>query len=370
MVADAETVGRRIADARGRARLTQAEVAAASNLERSALAKIESGTRRVSALELARLAQALHARIEWFVDDVPQALISRRSTQEPGTPSPRIDALIERLARNVEFLATHDAGMRLAEIQHPKCPESITDTEALAEAARDLMGIGQVEPLINLAEQVVGLGLLAFCVDLGPDTADAATILLRHGAVAAVNGALRTGRRRLALAHELAHYLVADQFSVDWRVAEYQDTDRRENLFDRFARAVLLPQQGIRRSWPAMNSRDGLRMSAVRLASQYRVDMATLARRLVELELISADQFNSVRTVRTTQADIVDLNLVVADELNAPNLPRPYVQAVMRLYRKEVVSADRALDLLLGTWTESDLPELPQRSEDEIWQYM
>lgn len=46
---DYGTIGRRIADARGRAGLTQEELARAIGLDRSALAKIETGIRRVTA---------------------------------------------------------------------------------------------------------------------------------------------------------------------------------------------------------------------------------------------------------------------------------------------------------------------------------
>ncbi|HET8640932.1 MAG TPA: helix-turn-helix transcriptional regulator, partial [Pseudonocardiaceae bacterium] len=99
MAVDAAAVGQRIADARGRAGLTQAQLAAAASLDRSALAKIEAGNRRVSALELARVAEVLGVRIEWFVYEAPEAIISRRSAQEPGTPSPRIDAAVERVTR-------------------------------------------------------------------------------------------------------------------------------------------------------------------------------------------------------------------------------------------------------------------------------
>lgn len=371
MVADAETVGRRIAEVRTRAGLTQAQVAAAATLERSALAKIESGTRRVSAVELAQLAQALETRIEWFVEDGPEALISRRNIQEPGSPSPRIDELIERLAHNVEFVAGLDDRLRLEAPVAQDVPTSVAGAEALAETAREMMGLNQLEPVLNLAEKLAYLGLLAFSFDVGPETADAATILLRHGAVAAVNGQRHTGRRRLALAHELVHYLVADQFTIDWRITEFPDADQREHLFDRCARAFLLPAQAIRGAWAkAAEGAVDSRTLAVQTASRFRVDMSTLARRLLELGLVSYAEGARLRQVRTTQADIVELNLVVGDELGAPELPRDYVLAVLRLYRSETVSIERALDLLFDTWDESMLPDLPERSQDEIWQYV
>ncbi|WP_026341896.1 helix-turn-helix domain-containing protein [Actinomadura atramentaria] len=368
MLVEAKEIGRRIADARGRAGFTQADLAQEIALDRSALAKIETGDRRVTALELARIAQAVGARIEWFVEQAPEAIVSRRNRQEPGAPSPRIDQWAERVARAVEFTV----GSSLGGVPAETMPTDRNEAERLAAKARRLLGAAQDGPLPDLAEHVAEIGLLAFSFDLGVDSADAATVLLRSGGIAIVNGASQVGRRRLALAHELGHYLVADEYTVDWRIAEQTGAERRESLLDRFARALLLPADSLRRDWA--KSADGPtgdpRAAAVRVASAYRVDMATLSRRLSELGIIDGTAAGRVRAVRTTRADIVEHGLVVADELAPPALPRAYERAVLRLYRQEDVSAARALDLLFDTWDEPSLPQLPQRPEHDIWQFV
>lgn len=66
----------------------------------------------------------------------------------------------------------------------------------------------------------------------------------------------------------------------------------------------------------------------------------------------------------------MELNLVTSDELAPPSLPRPYEEAVLRLYRQEFVSAARATDLLFDTWDESDLPELAELPESAIWHFV
>ncbi len=365
-------MGQRIAEARSRAELTQAQLAAAIELDRSALAKVEAGQRRVSALELARLAETLDMRIEWFVQDAPPAIVSRRNTQEPDAPSPRIDSMAERIAREVEFVVDHDDRLVLPSTPAQEVSNTGTQAENLAIFARDLLGVDDESPCTYLDTKVASLGLLVFSLDLGVESADAATILLRSGGVALINGGLRIGRRRLALAHELGHYLAADDYVVDWRVAEYQDTEHRESIIDRFARALLLPEKGMRIAWDTYTSSDngGFRTAAVRIASSYRVDMATLARRLLELGIVGQADAKSIRSVRTTRADIVELDLVVGEELTPPTLPREYERAVLRLFRSESISSARALDLLLDTWTEDMLPELPTRTSDQIWQYI
>ena len=180
------------------------------------------------------------------------------------------------------------------------------------------------------------------------------------------------GTPRLDLVHELGHYLVADEYTVDWRIAEQQDAGQREGILDYHARALLLlPKDSLMRDWSdLLGGEADLRAAAIRLGSSYRVDMATLARRLSELGLVDGADAARVRTFRTTRADIVDYDLVVADELAPPSLSRVYERAVLNLYRSETISAARALDLLLGTWDEEALPTLPRRAESEIWQYV
>ncbi len=59
--------GRRIAAARHAEGLSQAALAAALALDRTAISKIESGTRRVGSVELAQIARTLNRPIEWFL---------------------------------------------------------------------------------------------------------------------------------------------------------------------------------------------------------------------------------------------------------------------------------------------------------------
>ncbi len=371
-IRSSEAIGRRIKQAREDAGRTQESLAQSVHLDRSALAKIETGTRKISALELARIAENLAVRLEWFVADAPPALVSRRNTREPGAPSPTMDALAERVAREVEFVQVHDETLRYQQTPEAlRRPTTRAEVETAAGLARELLGVDPAEPVTHLSRRVARTGLLAFSIDLGADAADGCAVLLAHGGVAIVNGHLRVGRRRLTLAHELGHYLFADAFALDWQVTGSEPASSREGKIDHFARCLLLSEDALTRAW-ADHRRDErpLRASAVLTASRFRVDMSTLARRLSELDLVSNGEAGDVRRLQTTRADIVDLDLVVSDELEAPELARPYVEAVLRLYRQEIVSEARALDLLFDTWNEVDLPERPSLPQEAIWSFV
>ena len=369
MTLDAATIGARVAAARARAGKTQADVARESDLDRSALAKIESGVRRVSALELARIAEALRERVEWFLVEAPPSVVAHRNASFEAGPG-AIDAVVEAAARDVEFVVAHDDSWTWPELPVVRPPDSHKAAEALALEVRSLLDLG-VEPARDLVELAGRLGLVTFSLTLGPGAPDGASVQLRDGGVAVVNGDLQTGRRRLTLAHELGHYLSDDEFVVDWWRDDVDEGVSREATLDWFARALLLPEGGLRAFvGECREGGDDLRTTAVRAASHFRVDMSTLARRLVDLGILGWEQAHVVRAVRTTKADIIELNLVVHDELAPPTLSRFFEQSVLRLYRADIISDVRAVDLLRGVLDEEGLPELPLLPESAIWTFV
>lgn len=359
-------IGERVAEARAEAGLTQAQLASVVGIDRSALAKIENGARRVSATELVAIARELRRRVEWFVDPGPDAIVSYRASK-PGIAVQAIDFELNKIVRYVEFVAAESPELVEQQPEAVSRPQSFSQADTLATFARTTLGLRDDEPAYDLASLVQAVGLLPFSVHLG-EGADAGTVLLRAGGVTVINGDLRPGRRRLALAHELGHYLIADPYTTDWRVSS-SDAEALEARLDRFARAFLLPELDLRSQWREWIEApdETLRDAAVRAGSHYRVDMATLSRRLGELKLVSNDQETAIRQVRTKRADIVEKNLITHDELAPVSLPRPYERAVLGLYRSETVTADRSLELLLNTFDRDSLPDLPTVPESEIW---
>ena len=369
---DERALGARIREARERAALKQGELGALVGLERTAVNKIEGGVRKVTALELSDIASVLGVRMSSFLAGPVPALVSHRSSQGLDTADSKIDRLLASIAADVEFvhsLAAEELGLPADEGETLQRPSTLADADHLALQVRDLLGMDARSPLHDLVDRTASIGLLTFSRDLGVDTADAGTILLRHGAVSLVNSRNKVGRRRLALAHELGHYLVADEYTIDWRVTDLPSGGDIESRLDRFARALLLPEPGLTAAWDQHRARD-LRETAVVLASEFRVDMATLARRLEELSLVDRDGAFLIRGTTTTRADIVDLGLFVPMDLEGTSLPLPYQKAVLRAFRDEQISQERALELLHDTFAEDDLPSLRPRREDEIWNFV
>lgn len=374
---DARFIGTRIQEERKLAGLSQEELGQQAGLDRTVVNKVENGTRKVTALELSDIATALGVRMMDFFAPPAPALVSHRSSQGLDVADSQIDRLLAHLSREVEFVAGLFPELFGAVIWSEvtalwNAPESSAESEALAIRARSLLGVVSSDPLTDLATCAANIGLLVFSRDIGNDTADAGTILLERGGVSLINSNMKVGRRRLALAHEIGHYLIADEYSVDWRVASSAVHESSlESRLDRFARALLLPQSALAQRWESVVDAESARVQALKLASEFRVDMATLARRLLELGLVDEGRAQQVRRTRTKQADIIELNLLVpVEELENTSVPSSFAAAVLRLVRDERISRERALQLLQGTFDDEDLPEPRLRREHEIWDFV
>ena len=366
MAVGSEELGHRIGEARRNLGITQKECALRAEMGRTVLAKIETGARRVEAMELARLATALDMRIEWFFEDAPPAVVSRRGAAEPGVPPTTLDRMVERLAREVTFLRSILEQFDLRPTPELPVPSSPSDAETAAVEVRGLLGYEDGEPALDLVGRAAEIGLLIFSWDCGPADTDGASVLLDRGGVAVVNGDRDVGRRRLTAAHEIGHYVFADEYSSHWNVLDHS-VPRTEALVDRFARALLLPSDALTGRW---RGGEQTRTDAVLIGHDFRVDMSTLAQRLNELEIAPAAEIGTVRATRTRKADILQHDLFVPTDLDPPVLPTPYVKAVLKAYRSEGMSAARALEFLLYTWEEDDLPELPMLPKEAIWSFV
>lgn len=143
------SIGRRVSQARLDKRLTQGKLGHALGMDRTAVVRIESGARRVSATELVALASILDRPVDWFVAESPPSVVSRRADTSVGGRSVVLDRWIEQLARDVSFLVDQGVLADLSERPTLDLPSDLSGSEALAGEARGLMGVPG-GPLIDL----------------------------------------------------------------------------------------------------------------------------------------------------------------------------------------------------------------------------
>jgi Zn-dependent peptidase ImmA (M78 family)/DNA-binding XRE family transcriptional regulator len=346
-------LGQRIADARIERGLTQADLGAAVGLDRTAVAKIEAGTRKVSAVELAKIAVELKRPLDWFLLESPQSVVSRRTDVATDRRSIQLDRSIEKAARDVEFLLEtgvlepSSKGMDLAP------PRSASEAEHHADQVRKILGVDG-HPLLALDQVAEQLGLLCFSLGLGPDEGDGAYVSLGEAGVTVINGDTEAGRRRFTLAHEIGHHLFADEYSVDLTLADVGG--QMERRINTFAVHLLLPRSSITRLWRASTGEP--RERAIRLALEFRVSWSALCSQLMNFELIAEEDRRALLARPPTRADYLELGMSVVEELRPPAVPGRYAQSVLRAHRSGRLGASRTVDLLWGSISQDDLPQL------------
>jgi len=351
VVASQADLGHRIAQGREEAGLTQAELAVAVGIDRTALAKIETGTRRVSATELVVIARALSRAVDWFVSESPPAVISRRSDPGVGGRSARLDALVDRIGRDVAFLL-RESVLPTRERNSFAVPTNFPEAEQLAADARQLMH-ASAGPLIDIQRRSEEAGLFGFALDLGEAAGDAAYVEVDGWGVAVINGAADAGRRRFNLAHELGHHLVGDAYAAEVDVSFGNDT---EKFLNAFAAYLLMPRAEVSESWSEFASRDR-RLAAVAVATRFRVSWSAACSHLRNLGVIESDERDQLEQAPPTRGDSVELGEWWIPELEAPSVPPEYGQRVIRAYRVAKITAPRVVELLWGTVPETELPE-------------
>jgi len=346
-----QELGARVAEARKVAQLSQAELATAVNLDRTAVTKLESGERKLDSLELVRIAGVLKRSVDWFLSPPLAAVVSRRKRRET-TDESRADALLEGIARDVKLIID----MGLLSPPTPPVPVAVDSVETAETAARDLrqhLGLppGPVWDLLAVAER---LGCYAFSVDLKDESLDGSYLRLEVGGVAVVNGSMQTGRRRFTLAHELGHHLFADDFSDEWIVGA--DAEGRERLINAFVIHFLMPREACLSRWLELDGRREPRFAAVALGAEYGVSWTAVLGHLRNIDVIDARAHDRLRSDSPTKADYLEGGLTIREELTAPAVPPRYAQAVMRAFKRHKLSRGRTLDLLHGAATAQDLP--------------
>lgn len=345
-------IGQRIAQARDAADVTQTDLARAVRLDRTAVAKIEAGTRKVSATELVAIAAALDRPIDWFVSESPPSVVSRRSDVAAGGHCRALDLKIEQLARDVAFLTAQgvlqDAGVRPS----LEPPSDLQGAERLAGEARTLMAV-PAGPLEDLHRAVEHVGLLAFSLDLGEPGGDAAYVEVETFGVALINGHIDPGRRRFNLAHELGHHLFGDAYAPEVAFSTVSETER---LINAFAIHLLLPRNEVTRFWQSSGDLDP-RLAAVALSFKFRASWTATCNQLRTVALLSDAERSNFVSRPPTAADAIALGERWVAELEAPGIPPEYGKRILAAYTGGKLSAARAVELLWGTVSLTDLPD-------------
>lgn len=356
-----EALGARVARARDDASMSQAELAAQLDLDRSSVSRIESGGRKVSAAELVQISAILGRPIGWFVTDEPEAVRSRRRGLGSHASTRHADLAIESVAMDVRYLLDRGV-LGWSKVEPRGVPGSHEEAERLAGVVRTELQMGP-EPLLDLGAKAERLGVYAFSLDLG-DADDGASVELvgdRGGrvGVAVVNGAQDPGRRRWTLAHEIAHVLTGDAYAGEANSAAV------ERYLDSFVAYLLMPRSGTVQLWSEFSGEAPGR-AALALAARYRTSWTAACNHLRNVDLIDGAQLEALKRYTPTAGDFMRYGETWSDELTAPYVPPGYAASALSAHVDGALTQARTIELLRGSLAPEDLPEVDAHTVDSL----
>jgi transcriptional regulator with XRE-family HTH domain len=199
-VEDWREVGDRVREARYASGLSQTELARQLGIDRTAVGRIESGERHVSAMELFKLSDLLGVPAAHFVTRPPSAVVSQRQPLSEDADAVsrtrfRFDAALEAHARDTGWLIEHGLLPRTDLPEVRKIDDS-AGARDLAVEVRRRSGLGS-DPLGGMAELAERFGLYVIVLD---QDVDGASLLLDGYGVAVLGGHRAPGRRRFTAA--------------------------------------------------------------------------------------------------------------------------------------------------------------------------
>lgn len=243
--------------ARESRRLSQKVVADKIGIPRSAISQIENGNRKVSTVELSKLAHLYQQSMQTLLDDGTNA--------ESEDAMSVLQQFVPHLEQNEDLqiqlseclnLCREGVGLRqLLEVKSPSGPPQYGVTESLsvkaavlhaeevAEHERRRIGFGYA-PISDIADLIAHEGIWSTSVELPIEVSGFYMQRRDIGKVIFVNSAYSNSRKRFAYAHEYAHVLLCANSEIN-----VSTTENAESIIgycsSAFAASFLMPKVGV-----------------------------------------------------------------------------------------------------------------------------
>lgn len=356
-----EKLGERIADARKRAKLTQADLADRVGLSRTTLVAMEKGERRPSNTEVVALSTALGLQLHELLRETvstghitPRFRLSRLTPQgfDPAATVAELEKLgrryvelerlngISRVPAPLEAMQTY----RLRENERRSPTELRVLGFDAGRAVRNTLGLGDAPALAVEERFEIEAGLRIFHLDLPTFVAALLVWSDELGACIAVNRSHPVERRRWSLTHELGHFL-RDREAGDMYLGEVATTGRGDldEIFpDSFTEEFLMPATGVTSRFNDRRRANGAAFSIadlLALADLYVVSFEAMTRRLEKLELLPRGTFERLTAHRFRPEDARrQLGLMRPPSGRLSKLPERYVTLALAAFEADELS--------------------------------
>lgn len=250
-----QDIGRNIQEARYKRGLNQAQLGDAIALDRTAISRIENGTRAVTASELTRMVEILGVDVADVLKpapDLPRLATTTRLLMRAGAVDPddfpQLQWFLDIYSRLAKIVGQGD--MEPLEPRILRLPPS-QGGELAARRLRSRLGLNPEEPVRRLSEVANKLRLFVVAARLPSRSRVAGCLVMADGSPGAVlvNSNHPPARQRFTLAHEIGHSVLDNEGRA--RACDTTGSPRPgprpvdELRADVFASSFLLPKRAV-----------------------------------------------------------------------------------------------------------------------------
>jgi transcriptional regulator with XRE-family HTH domain len=361
-----EVLAQRIKEALRRSSMSQRELAAAVDMDPTALSRALAGQRAFKSVEVALIAERLCVPTDVLLarddaDGLPHVAVAARVQAGTGGAETAVAPAMRRVEQMRELdVLLDDLGYPAPPApSFPALPEAsdpVRQGQALAEALRARGGLGdddlpqELDELVGWLDQQFGVDVCIVPLGAGLDGLALSCTRLR---LALVSSSVTATRLRFTLAHELCHLAAGDgQVMIDKDVFEHSTPE--EKRANSFAAAFLMPATALRRATADREIDEAL---VAELLGRFRVSLDALAFRLHNVGVVNASGRDRVRAMSSAR---IALRPGRVDDLQAHNEQRAPSRLLGRAMEAFVagVLGVRPLAALLDTDENELLDEL------------
>jgi XRE family transcriptional regulator, fatty acid utilization regulator len=240
----AASLGQKLRLFREKAGLSQAEACRRADVGESSLSEFENGKRDPSLAQLDALARTYSRSVASLLSDDPEPATTVLWRERPAVGAEEIEAKFLRLSEQYANLERWSGDLAASRLPAPPLAPSMAwnAAEDLARTVRAQLGLGDRPALTLLRVLEEDYAVKVFHLSFEPLGAAACARSPTFGDAILLNARSRRWRRNYDLAHELFHLLTWSLF----RSTSATSTEAEEQLANRFASALLLPEEALR----------------------------------------------------------------------------------------------------------------------------
>ena len=357
----AVTVGQALKHARAAMDFTLKQVSKSMSIAMSTISEIESGKRRVSAVELYRFAKLYQRPISFFLEESETSASFAILMRAAGTTSVSKESIINfhELCRSYRDLRKL---VRAPEMPSP--PDysasrltTLGQAEELAEAERSSLGLNG-QPIKDICDLLEGKrGVKIFHLPEDPEGCSGAfTYDEQLGVCFLINSHHPERRRTFTVAHEYAHCVAhRNQLAHIDACPTFEIKNPRERFANAFAAAFLMPRHTINEVLGQLVFPQKSMLAAevlIHLAMYFGVSFEAIGWRLVSLRRLALSRWEELSSQQVLSSPIARLLGYCKEEGPPDTVPRQYKYLAYKAYGMKLISFEKLAELLRRNYYE------------------